>query len=144
MLPYWVATSHSAPIFLFFWKYFEISENDFGINYQILARTLRNLANLLMLSNRFQEAEPFLKRSLEIFKESNDNFSEYLALTLNDLGLLFFKTNRIQEAESYLMKSLLIYENCFGGDHPNIGIALNNIAEILKNTNRFKDAKEYY
>ena len=45
----------------------KIDEQSYGENHPSVARDLNNLATLLQATNRFAEAEPLMRRMVEIF-----------------------------------------------------------------------------
>ena len=100
-----------------------------------------NLGQLLQATNRFEEAEPLMRRALEISKASFGEHHPDVAICLNNLGQLLKNTNRFEEAEPLLRRALEISKASFGEHHPDVAICLNNLGQLLKNTNRFEEAE---
>jgi CHAT domain-containing protein len=101
-------------------------------------------AELLRNTNRFAEAEPLLKRVVEIFeKVEQDTGHERpnYAGALNNLAQLLFATNRLAEAEPLMRRALAIDEKSLGPGHPNVAKDLNNLAQLFKATNRLAEAE---
>ena len=63
---------------------------------------------LLKDTNRFGEAEPLLRRALEIDKASYGEQHPTVAVRLNNLGQLLTDTNRFGEAEPLMRRALEI------------------------------------
>src|SRR5271165_2066441 len=102
---------------------------------------LSNLAQLLQATNRLAEAEPLMRRALEIDEKSYGPQHPRVAIDLNNLADLLKDTNRLREAEPLMRRALAIDEASFGSDHPNVAIDLNNLALLLQATNRLGEAE---
>ena len=110
-------------------------------NEELVAIASNNLGLLLHATNRFEEAEPLLRRALEITTASFGERHPAVARGLNNLGQLLKDTNRLEEAERLLRRALEISEAHFGEQHPTVAICLNNLATLLHDTNRFEEAE---
>ena len=110
-------------------------------NATLVSVASNNLAQLLQQTNRLGEAEPLMRRALEIdmaaFGEQHPN----VAIRLGNLAALLRDTNRIEEAEPLMWRVLEIDEAAFGEQHPNVAIRLNNLAVLLQDTNRIEEAE---
>ena len=87
------------------------------------------------------EAEPLMRRALEIGEKSFGPDHPKVAIRLNNLASLLQSTNRLSEAEPLIRRALEIDEKSFGPDHPDVAIDLNNLAQLLQATNRLSDAE---
>ena len=76
---------------------------------------MNNLALLLQATNRKGEAEPLMRRALEIDEASFGGDHPTVAVRLNNLALLLQATNRKGEAELLMRRALEINEASFGG-----------------------------
>ena len=90
-------------------------------NPELIALASNNLAQLLERTNRIGEAEPLMRRALEIevgtFGEQHPN----VAIRLNNLAALLYDTNRLEEAEPLTRQSLDIFDSFrrqTGHEHP--------------------------
>ena len=110
-------------------------------NAKLVARASNDLAQLLLRTNRLGEAEPLMRRALEIhvigFGEQHPN----VAICLSNLAALLLDTNRTKEAEPLVRRALEIDVAALGEQHPNVAIRLNNLAQMLNNTNRIEEAE---
>jgi tetratricopeptide (TPR) repeat protein len=102
---------------------------------------IAELARLYWHSNRFGEAEQWLRRALERAEKSYGSSAPRTAIVLNNLAQLLLTTNRLQEAEPLMRRALAIDEQSFGPEHPNVAIRLNNLASLLVDTNRLQEAE---
>ena len=110
------------------------------IGVPLFSALLNNLAQLLQATSRLSEAEPLMRRVIEILELSLGPDHPNVATSLNNLALLLQDTNRLREAEPLMRRALAIDEQSFGPDHPNVAIRLNNLAQLLKATNRLSEA----
>ncbi len=109
---------------------------DSGVSY-----AANELGLFLLRAALHAEAEPFLRRSLEIDERSLGKDHPSIASALNNLAGLLYATNRLAEAEPLLRRSLEIVERSFGKDQPKVASALNNLAQLLQATNRLSEAE---
>jgi tetratricopeptide (TPR) repeat protein len=94
-----------------------------------------------MVTNRFSEAEPLMRRVISIFEKSFGEDHPNVAMALNNLAQLLQDTNRLAEAEPLMRRALAIDETSFDKNHPNVARDLNNLALLLQATNRLADAE---
>ena len=65
---------------------------------------------MLQETNRIEEAEPLMRRALEIDEAAFGRQHPTVALRLNKLAILLRDTNRIEEAEPLMRRSLDIFD----------------------------------
>jgi tetratricopeptide (TPR) repeat protein len=105
------------------------------------ARLMGELGRLLLNKALHAEAEPLLRRALEIDEASYGPDHPEVAIRLNNLAGLLQATNRLAEAEPLMRRALEIDEASYGPDHPEVAIRLNNLAQLLQTTNRLEEAE---
>ena len=110
-------------------------------NATLIARASNDLAQLLQHTNRFGEAEPLMRRALEIDVATLGEQHPTVAISLNNLAALLQATNRIEEAEPLMRRALEIDVATLGEQHPNVAIHLNNLATLFGDTNRIEEAE---
>ena len=110
-------------------------------NATLVARASNELAQLLQRTNRLGEAEPLMRRALEIDVATLGEQHPTVTICLNNLAMLLQDTNRIEEAEPLMRRALEINKAAFGEQHPTVAICLNNLAALLLDTNRFEEAE---
>jgi len=96
---------------------------------------------LLQATNRLAEAEPLMRRALEIDEASFGPEHPEVAADLSNLAMLLQATNRLAEAEPLMRRALAIVQASFGPHHPNVAIRLSNLALLLQDTNRLAEAE---
>ncbi|WP_417377919.1 tetratricopeptide repeat protein [Gimesia sp.] len=104
-----------------------------------------HLANILALFlydfSCFSEAEPLIRRALEIDEAAYGPEHPEVATDLNNLAQLLKATNRLTEAEPLMRRALEIDEAAYGPEHPKVARDLNNLAILLMATNRLTEAE---
>ena len=88
---------------------------------EFIARASNGLAQLLMHTSRFGEAEPLMRRALEIDEATLGEQHPTVAIHLNNLATLLRDTNRIEEAEPLMRRALEIldtFRRQTGHEHP--------------------------
>lgn len=99
-----------------------------------IGNTLRELA-------RYDDAEPNLRRSLELLRASLPSGHPRIALGLNRVALLLMAQNKLAQAEPLLRESLANYRASRPAGHPDIAQGLNNLATLLQSQNRLAEAE---
>ena len=94
-----------------------------------------------MALNRSEEAEPLMRRALEIDQIALGEQHPNVAIRLNNLTMLLHDTNRIEEAEPLMRRALEIDKAAFGEQHPTVATGLNNLALLLQATHRIEEAE---
>jgi tetratricopeptide (TPR) repeat protein len=115
--------------------------NRQGIDVQPIAFAANQLGLFLYVRAAYVQAEPLMRRALEIDEKSYGPDHPNVAIRLNNLAQLLQATNRLQEAEPLYRRALEIDEKSYGPDHPNVARDLNNLAQLLQATNRLQEAE---
>jgi len=102
---------------------------------------LGGLSLLLNTKSLYAQAEPLMRRALQIDEASYGPDHHSVARALNNLASLLQDTNRLAEAEPLMARVVTIFESAYGQNHPNVAVALNNLASLLQATNRLAEAE---
>jgi len=102
---------------------------------------MNQLGALLLAKALFAEAEPLIRRALDIDEKRFGAEHPKVAIRLNNLAQLLKATNRLAEAEPLMRRVIAIFESSLGKHHPNMAAALNNLAQLLQDTNRLAEAE---
>ena len=105
------------------------------------ARLFNQVGLLLLTRARYAEAEPLMRRAVEIDEATFGEDHPEVAADINNLAQLLKATNRLTEAETLMRRALAIFDASFGKDHPNVATQLNNLASLLQDTNRLTEAE---
>jgi len=110
---------------------------DVGVNYN-------NLALLMHEMNRYDEAELYFKKSLEILQEAYGDVHPEVATTLYNYGQLQRDMDHIEEAIEIHKKVLKLDRKLYGEKHPNIAYSLNGLASMMDKTGKTDEAEKLY
>jgi tetratricopeptide (TPR) repeat protein len=99
------------------------------------------LAILLFHKGLYRDAEPLMRRVLQIDEDSFGPNHPNVARDLNNLAQFFHTMNQPTDAEPLIRRALQIDEDSFGPNHPRVAIQLNSLARSLKDTNRLEEAE---
>lgn len=105
---------------------------------------LNELAVVYQYQSRYDEAEPLLKRSLEICEKKLGKDYPSVATALNNLAGLYDSQGQYKEAEPLHKRSLMIREQKLGKDHPDTAQSLNNLAGLYQEQGRYDEAEPLY
>jgi tetratricopeptide (TPR) repeat protein len=105
-----------------------------------IGRLFNELGQLFHAKARFAEAEPLMRRVIEINEAVRGKDDPVVATCLNNLAGLLQNTNRLAEAEPLVRRALAIDEKSYGADHLKAALRLNNLA-ALQATNRLAEAE---
>ena len=117
-----------------------LAEAKAHANTSLIVAALNNLGLLLQDTNRLKEAEPLMRRALQINKASYGEHHPAVARSLNNLGRLLQVTNRTGEAVPLMWRALQINKASYGEHHPAVARSLNNLGRLLQVTNRTGEA----
>jgi CHAT domain-containing protein/Tfp pilus assembly protein PilF len=119
-----------------------LRERALGPRHLAVAASLTRLAALHRARAAYGEAEPLLRRALEI-AESAPAQSE-LAATLSELGLLHLDRAELASAEPVLARALDLREKALGPAHVEVAAASHNMAELRRVQGAFDKAAPLY
>ena len=93
---------------------------------------------------RFAEAEPLLKRALEIIEKTTPIGNPEVAPILQFLAVLYVAQGRFAEAEPLAKRSIEIFERALPAGHPNIATALGSLALLYQRQGRLTEAEALF
>jgi tetratricopeptide (TPR) repeat protein len=93
---------------------------------------------------RYAEAEPLLKRSLEIWQKEFGPGHSYTALSLNNLASLYRAQGRLSEALALCERSRMLLEKTFGYENLETSTVLNNLAAVFREMGLYSEAEPLY
>ncbi|HNN61973.1 MAG TPA: tetratricopeptide repeat protein, partial [Candidatus Obscuribacter sp.] len=125
-----------------FKKTLALLEEKYGKDSIKLAPVLSNLAELYRQQEKYDAAEPLMKRSFDIRQASLPATDAGLADGANDLALLYKEMGRESDSISYFEKSLAVREN--SPDSAELATSLNNLARAYRASGKLDKAEELY
>ncbi len=111
-----------------------------GDNRLVLA--LETLAQLSFRLSKYGQAEPLVKRIIDLHKINLGPEHPDVGVYINNLGLLFHLQKKHFLAESEYQKAISIQEKHLGPDHPQTLNAISNYARLLRETHRHQAAQK--
>ena len=105
---------------------------------------MQNLGALYLFTNQYAEAEPLIKKALEIQSRRNgyDNID-----TLNSsdsLAALYIDQSRYAEASVVLAKGLESYRRVYGPDHPFTSREMFGLGKVLQGKGDYPEAEKVF
>lgn len=108
------------------------------------ATALARLALLHWEQGQFAEAEPLLRRALDIDLKALGPDAGPVARDYNNLGSLLQEQGRYAEAEPLAKRALEIDEKVHGPEHPDVGRDCNNLALMYLEQGRYREAEPLF
>ena len=107
-------------------------------------REAYNQQQTLYGQGRYDEAEPFARKAVEIGTEKFGPDHPTTAVFINNLALLYGAQGKYAEAEPLNKRALAIREKALGAEHPDVGQSLNNLAELYRAQGKYAEAEPLY
>lgn len=117
--------------------------NQFGPNHPILVQEFVNLAGVLCAQEKFNQAEPFMRRAVAVLETAHAEEVK-LAECLNLLGMIYFRQEKLTDAEKTLVRTIELRRAHLGANHPDLALALNDYARVLKKQGQNDEAEKAY
>lgn len=106
--------------------------------------TVDRLADILYRQQKYEEAEPLFKMSLEMRISIHGDRHLDVAASLNNLADMYVSQHRYDEAEPLQMRVLEMYESLFGQEHPGVALITTNLAITYHEQGRLEQAENLY
>ena len=110
-----------------------------GVPTMDVARSLNNVGSALEYAGRYEEAEPYYLRSLEIRRELLDENHTAVLTALNNLGGLYIRDGRAEEAVP-IFERVISGQRESGQEPMRLATSLSNYATALVRSGRNEDA----
>lgn len=110
----------------------------------MLANHLNRLGGQLASQGKVEEAEPLIKRSLEIYSKLFSDSHPIMCSAYESIGFLCLKQEKLDEAESWLTKAVKTRVEAGIGSHPDQGSSLSILGEIELSRNSFDRAEKHF
>jgi tetratricopeptide (TPR) repeat protein len=120
------------------------AEALYGDKHDLVAASLRGLADSIFELDQAEEAKRLYRRALAIELELHGERHADTARTLHDLGILLYYQGDYAEAEQLYRRSLATYRSLYGENHPSVAQGLNDLAVLLYDTGNFEAAIQTY
>jgi CHAT domain-containing protein/Flp pilus assembly protein TadD len=117
---------------------------DPGLAADRRATIIFTLGQSLGNRGRYAEAEPLIRRSLDLRESALGRDHADVAESLHNLASLYFHQGRPGEAEPLLLRALAIREKALGPDHPAVAETLGNLGLAYSALGRGDEAEALY
>jgi CHAT domain-containing protein/Flp pilus assembly protein TadD len=104
---------------------------------------LNNLGLLYVEMGRLKEAEPLLKKSLELRTAILGQDNAEVARVHNNLGTLYQMQRDFPKAEQSYQRALVIWRKVLGNNHPDVAAVLSNLAAVKENSGDLDAARGF-
>ena len=111
---------------------------------QALAEGLRKAADYLRERVQYEQAEPLLRRALDIGEQSLGETHPDLARLLDSLALLYDRQGRYEQAEPLFERALSIREQLLGPGHSLTADLLTNLAILYTRQGKYAQAEPLF
>ena len=115
-----------------------------SLNHPDIATALNNLAECFKHSEKYDLAEKYFKKALQVLLTFYGDNHIDVAYAYYNLAGLYLTLGRSAESEENFNQSLKIMETTLGPNHPRVTIALNNLAEFYKSSNQLDKAENLW
>lgn len=104
-----------------------------------------NLAELLRIRGKYEEAEPLYKQYLEYLqRKSSGQDDPNVILALSGMAELYRSLSEFEKAKELYSQILASTKKTFGANHQNVAKVLNNMAELYRSEKRYDEAEQLY
>ncbi len=109
-----------------------------------IAISHHNLGEALRRQGNYDDAEPALRRAVELYRERLGEEHPFVAPGLTSLALVLQQRGDHQTAERYYRQALDLRRATLGPEHPLVATSLINLAALLLATKQYDDAEPLY
>jgi eukaryotic-like serine/threonine-protein kinase len=102
------------------------------------------IGNTLRALARYEDAEPNLRKSLSLRRQSLPAGDPSIAIGLNNLAEFLRAQSKLAEAEPLYREALEIYRTALPSGHPDIAGCLNDLALLRKAQNKLAEAEPLF
>lgn len=106
------------------------------------ASNKNEVGEMMYESNRFNLAETYFKRAVELYEEEGEVKHPVYARALSNLGLLYHTTGRYVLAEEYTIKALDLRKEIFSDTNAAYAASVNNLAVLYKEMGKYNESEK--
>ncbi|HEY9777971.1 MAG TPA: tetratricopeptide repeat protein [Planktothrix sp.] len=106
------------------------------------ASSVNNMAKVSYFQGKYDEAERFALRFLELYKANFPDDHPDVACALQNVATLYHMQTKYQKAEPYYVQALHICRKSLGESHPTTVRMSQNYARVLQSLKKFKEAEK--
>lgn len=118
--------------------------DNFQLAQKEAAHLLLHLGRYCYQRAYYQDAEKYLTRALELYKQKKVQDPLDTAEVLNSLASLSYEQGKYLQAEALYQNVQAIWEQELGPDHTDTAAVLNNLALVYNAQERYKEAEDIF
>jgi len=138
------ANDHIDEAVQFYRRVLDINRQILGPDHLEVADSLRNLAYVLTLGQRFREAEEPWRKALAIRRANLEPDDPAVVECIECLALVMLSTERLEQAEPLYREALALREQWAGADNPELAVTLSSVALVLQMLGRVEEAEPLF
>ncbi len=122
-------------------KALNFAEKQHNHECRVQALYLNNMGCVLLDAEKFNEAEPFLRRALKINDSLAKTDSDPIARNLRSLARICREQKKYDEAEALARESVSIRRKILNRNNPDLAESLHELSQILLAQHRYSEAE---
>ena len=116
----------------------------YDLKTQNVGRLYNKIGYYLHAIGDYKDAQPYIKRALDIREDIHNLNHPDIAESLDNLGYLLLKIHKPKEAQPFLEKALVIREDVLGENNADTARSLNNLGELMRRLDDDHSAWSYH
>jgi hypothetical protein len=118
--------------------------NQVGTSDTALVADFNNLAGVLVAQEKYNQAEPFMRRAVSILDVAKEVEPLKIAEALSLLATIYVRQDKLAESEPLVKRALEIRRQYLSADHPDVAQTLSDYAKLLRKMQREQEAEIMY
>ncbi len=118
--------------------------NQLGPGNTVLVADLNNLAGVLVAQEKYNQAEPFMRRAVTILESVKTSDPLKVAEALSLLATIYTRQEKLVESEPLIKRALVIRKQHLLPEHPDVAQTLSDYAKLLRKLKRDDEAEQMY
>ncbi len=118
--------------------------NQVGPGNTVLVADLNNLAGVLVAQEKYNQAEPFMRRAVTILESVKSSEPLKVAEALSLLATIYIRQEKLVESEPLIKRALVIRKQYLLPEHPDVAQTLSDYAKLLRKLKRDDEAEQMY
>jgi tetratricopeptide (TPR) repeat protein len=118
--------------------------NQVGASDTALVADFNNLAGVLVAQEKYNQAEPFMRRAVSILDVAKEVEPLKVAEALSLLATIYVRQDKLSESEPLIKRALEIRRQHLSADHPDVAQTLSDYAKLLRKMQREEEAEAMY
>ena len=118
--------------------------NQVGASDTALVADFNNLAGVLVAQEKYNQAEPFMRRAVAILDVAKEVEPLKVAEALSLLATIYMRQDKLAESEPLVKRALEIRRANLSAEHPDVAQTLSDYAKLLRKMQREEEAETMY